>query len=226
VTIPIALSPTTCLLTGLHLRNPSIASEGMFEKYRQMKHAFEEAARGLRVSLDSPTKLQGEVDGHKITFAFSATDVSTTDCYVRYAQGPLKAKLLIRRRNPWLPQWRVSSITTGDETFDTLMFVKTSRPEALLPVLDHQLRRSILDLSFDGKLTVRDKTIWLKLPRPPLDVDEIIDPVLSLVDVASGLENVRKPGIPSSEISQARKKIENPKPSPNSRRKKPPRPRK
>jgi hypothetical protein len=71
------------------------------------------------------------------------------------------------------------------------MLVKTSEPDRVLFALDAAVRRRILDLAFDGKLTITDKNITLIVQTKDPTASEIVDTVRRIVSVASALERSR-----------------------------------
>jgi hypothetical protein len=147
-----------------------------------------DAARGALV---------GDVDGRHIKYSYGRGESGPRSISsVSYAGGPLGVKLLIQRRTN---RWQKTVLTTGDESFDVLMLVKTSQPDRIGPVLDAALRRQILDLAFDGKLMIKDKTIALQEHiKDPTNV-AIVDTVRALASVAEALEKVRSAEGPSTQ---------------------------
>ncbi|MCJ7779332.1 MAG: hypothetical protein MUQ27_00745 [Acidimicrobiia bacterium] len=136
------------------------------------------------------TKLEGDVDGRHIRYHYSSGRETGwgSICTLRYSGGPLGIKLSIQRRST---SWRKSAVATGDESFDVLMLVKTTEPDRMQLVLDSTVTRQILDLAFDGKLMIKDKTISFDERIKDPSAGEIVDTVQRLVSVAGVLERAR-----------------------------------
>jgi hypothetical protein len=79
----------------------------------------------------------------------------------------------------------------GDESFDGLMLVRTSEPDRVALVLDGTVRRRILDLAFDGYLTVTDKKVFRREGISDPSHSEIVKTVRRVVLVAEALEGAR-----------------------------------
>jgi hypothetical protein len=143
-------------------------------------------------------RLDGELHDRRIRYSYSRADSESparSTCSVSYSGGSLGVKLLIQRRTN---RWQKTELTTGDESFDVLMLVKTSQPDRTALVLDAALRRQILDLAFAGKLMIKDTTIALQEQiKDPTSV-AIVDTVRALVSVAETLEKVRSTQRPSN----------------------------
>ncbi len=171
-------------------------------KHERMTAAFGSAAGSLGLSLHrSKIQLSGDVHGHRVGFAHISgahgEEAPGYLCRVRYKDGPLGIKLRIQPRMRWIsrsasgPRLRRSTVTTGDEQFDKLLFVRTSEPERLLLVLDEKVRRRILDLASGGKLEITDKSISLKEPIKDPNAGMIVQSVRRLVSLAEAVEKSR-----------------------------------
>jgi hypothetical protein len=169
------------------------------------QQAFRSAAETLSLAIGRPildisfrdaftgyggTLLEGDVGGHHIRYRYSrgAETGWGSICSLRYSGGPLGIKLSIQRRST---SWRKSAVTTSDESFDVLMRVKTTEPDRMQLVLDNTVTRQILDLAFEGKLMIKDKTISFDERIKDPSTGEIVDTVRRLVSVAGVLERAR-----------------------------------
>jgi hypothetical protein len=191
---------------GMLSRDRRRRRQSLARDKRRKQRAFRSAAEALSIAVGRSvldisfrdaftgfggTLLVGDVGGHHIRYRYSmGVDSSAwgSICSLRYSGGPLGIKLSIQRRST---SWWKSAVTTGDESFDALMFVKTTEPDRMQLMLDGRVRRQILDLAFDGKLMIKDKTIRFDERIEDPSTDEIVDTVQRLVSVAGVLERAR-----------------------------------
>jgi hypothetical protein len=155
---------------------------------------FRQAAKSLGLPEPRPGRffgkvLQGEVGGCAVRYVYSVggESIPAHRCRAGYPGGPLGTRLVMKRRGAWFLPQRKSSLATGDESFDALMYVRSTSPVSLQVALDAPTRREILDLAFDGSLAVDDRRVAISQAIKNPETAEIVEFVGRAVALAQTL---------------------------------------